>query len=529
MNKNLFKNKTPGKTVPTPNTVNNAGGIAYLRDDESQLAQLAITGCFGNTYYVTAESQLKDVIALANKCSPMFVAQTAVYARKQGLMKDMPAVLAAVLSTRDLSLLKRIFPVVIDDVKMLRNFVQVIRSGVVGRKSFGTALKNLIRQYFNNKTPEQLFKQSLGTSPSIGDIIKMVHPKPKDEPTSMVYAYLTGKEVLAKGALPQLLQDYMVFREDQTKPMPNLNFQFLSSLPLTKEQWTQLCLKSTYNTLRMNLNTFNRHDVFKDNTVTSKVIARLTDPKEIKKSKVMPYQIYSAYKHIDSELPPGMAQALAKAADISLDNIPNLPANLVIGLDTSGSMSSIITGNRGSASSKMKYIDVAALMAAAIVSKCPTATVIPFDTTYHKGFKMKGSIVDTAEALSKFGGGGTRCVIPIEEAAKMSNVDAIIIISDNESWASTAYDSMTAWRNVQKKNPNAKLINIDISPSRSSQIKDEQNIINIGGFSDSVFNVISNYLNGSIDQWIELIEKIDISNTPVATTSVETPVENTEE
>lgn len=521
MNKNLFKT-TPGKTVPTPNTINNAGGQAYLRDNESQLAQLANTGCFGNTYYVSADKQLTEVIALANKCSPTFVAQTAIYARKQGLLKDMPAVLCAVLASRDINLLKQVFPVVINDIKMLRNFVQVIRSGVVGRKSFGTAIKNLIRQYFNKKTPEQLFRQSIGTSPSVGDIIKMVHPKPKDEATSMTYAYLTGKEVIAQGQLPQVLQDYLAFRKNQALPMPDLNFQFLSSLPLTTQQWTSLCLNSTWTTLRMNLNTFNKHDVFKDNSVVRKVIARLTDPVEIKKAKVLPYQIYTAYLNIDSALPPGISQALARAADIALNNVPDLPANLVIGVDTSGSMSSIITGNRGSASSKTTYREVAALMASAIVAKCPTATVIPFDVKYHKGFRMKGSIIDTAESLSKFGGGGTDCTIPLKEALSLNQVDAIVIISDNESWITGARDSMQSWRAVQNKNPNAKLINIDISPSHSTQTKDEQNVINIGGFSDAVFNVMANYLNGSITQWVDLIKKINISTPPVVSTPVET-------
>lgn len=528
MNKNLFKTSS-GKTIPSPDTINNAGGQAYARDNESQLAQLANTGCFGNTYYVAADKQLKDVIDLANRCSVTFVAQTAIYARKQGLLKDMPAVLCAVLAKRDINTLKKVFPIVINDIKMLRNFVQVIRSGVVGRKSFGTAIKNLIRQYFNNKTPEQLFRQSIGNSPSVGDIIKMVHPKPKDEATSMTYAYLMGKDVIAKGVLPQVLQDYLAFRDNQNLAMPDLNFQFLSSLPLTTDQWTSLCLNSTWTTLRMNLNTFNKHGVFKDNNVVLKVIKRLTDPAEIKKAKVLPYQIYTAYLNIDSSLPPGISQALSKAADIALNNVPDLPANLVIGVDTSGSMSSIITGNRGSASSKVTYRDVAALMASAIAAKSPTSFVVPFDVRYHPGFRMKGSIVDTAEELAKFGGGGTDCTIPLKEALNLKQVDAIVIISDNESWKTGAKDSMQSWRAIQKKNPNAKLINIDISPSHSVQTKDEQNVINIGGFSDAVFNVMANYLNGSITQWVDLIKKINISNSPVISTPVETSIETTEE
>jgi 60 kDa SS-A/Ro ribonucleoprotein len=47
-------------------------------------------------------------------------------------------VLCAALSVKDPQLLRTVFDRVIDDGKMLRNFVQVLRSGVVGRKSLGT-------------------------------------------------------------------------------------------------------------------------------------------------------------------------------------------------------------------------------------------------------------------------------------------------------------------------------------------------------------------------------------------------------
>ncbi len=53
-------------------------------------------------------------------------------------MKDVPAVLCTALSVKDSQLLRTVFDRVIDDSKMFRNFVQVLRSGVVGRKSLGT-------------------------------------------------------------------------------------------------------------------------------------------------------------------------------------------------------------------------------------------------------------------------------------------------------------------------------------------------------------------------------------------------------
>ena len=54
-------------------------------------------------------------------------------------MKDMPALLTAVVAARDVRLFDRVFDRVIDTPRMLRTFVQIIRSGATGRRSFGTA------------------------------------------------------------------------------------------------------------------------------------------------------------------------------------------------------------------------------------------------------------------------------------------------------------------------------------------------------------------------------------------------------
>ena len=58
--KNLFKsnksNKSNKVAVKPANTVNNAGGVAYSLSDKAALAQLAMTGCFNGTYYVSAEN-----------------------------------------------------------------------------------------------------------------------------------------------------------------------------------------------------------------------------------------------------------------------------------------------------------------------------------------------------------------------------------------------------------------------------------------------------------------------------------------
>ena len=151
VNTQLFQSQR-GAMLPAALDTNNELAPAYAFSPRHQLAQLAATGCLRQTFYAQAQDQLDRVMTLAAEVDPAFVARTAVYARESGHMKDMPALLAAILAVRDLELLAQVFPRVIDSGKMLRNFVQILRSGAVGRKSLGTRPKKLVQRWLLEAT-----------------------------------------------------------------------------------------------------------------------------------------------------------------------------------------------------------------------------------------------------------------------------------------------------------------------------------------------------------------------------------------
>lgn len=210
-NKSIFKSIV-GRMLPKADTCNEAGGSAYAFTPEHALAQYAATGCSNRTFYASAEEQVDNVIKLATKVEPAFAAKVAIYARQRGTMKDMPALLCAVLATRDGALLERVFPRVMDNGKMVRNFVQIIRSGATGRKSLGSRPKRLVRQWLESRTDEQLLAASIGNDPSLADILKMVHPKPATPSREAMYAYILGKPYNAE-VLPQIVKEYEAFKD----------------------------------------------------------------------------------------------------------------------------------------------------------------------------------------------------------------------------------------------------------------------------------------------------------------------------
>ncbi|HTN73790.1 MAG TPA: RNA-binding protein, partial [Pirellulaceae bacterium] len=365
-NKTLFQTLI-GKVLPQANTINAAGGVAYRMSAQHALAQYAATGCLNGTFYASGEEQLEQVLRLCESVSPEFIAQTALYARSKGHMKDMPALLLAVLSVKSPGLLAEVFERVIDSPKLLRNFVQIMRSGVVGRKSLGSAPKWLIRQWLESRSDEQLFTGSVGNSPSLADIVKMVHPKPTTPSRQALFGYLIGREH-DQTALPSLVRQYERIKRQiirGSEPVPDVPFQMLTSLPLTERDWRQIARNASWQTTRMNLNTFQRHQVFADPEMVGVVANRLRNPRLIEQARVFPYQLMVAYMNASSEVPVEIREALQDAMEIAISNVPHIQGKVYVFPDVSGSMHSPVTGVRADATSKVRCIDVAALVAAA--------------------------------------------------------------------------------------------------------------------------------------------------------------------
>ena len=232
-NKSLFASYA-GKLLPRTNAKNREGAPAHVLEPRHQLAQLAMTGTLSSTFYASRRSQLADVQALAAKVDPQFIARTAVYARKRGSMKDMPALLLANLSMLDAKLFARAFPHVVDNGRMLRTFVQIMRSCAAGRKSLGSRPKAMVEAWLNAASDRQIMNAAVGQSPSLADVIRMVHPKPATAERRALYAYLIGMPYNV-AMLPEAARAFEDFTRDASNPVPDVPFQMLTILELTPQ------------------------------------------------------------------------------------------------------------------------------------------------------------------------------------------------------------------------------------------------------------------------------------------------------
>lgn len=516
-NKTLFQ-PFVGRLLPKSDTRNEAGGPAFAFSPKHALAQYAVTGCLNSTFYASASTQLEKVLSLATAADPGFVARTAIYCRTRGYMKDMPALLCATLAARDSALLARVFHRVIDDGKMLRNFVQIVRSGVVGRKSLGSAPKRLVQRWFEQRDDAQVFRASVGQAPSLADVIKMVHPRPADAGREALYGWLLGRPHNAD-ALPSVVREFEAFKSGDSKVAPEVPFQMLTALELDSTAWQSIAREAPWQMTRMNLNTFARHGVFDDPSLVRLVANRLRDPHKVRRARCFPYQLLTAFHSADKAVPSSVREALQDAMEVAIENVPKIEGRVLVCPDVSGSMQSPVTGHRPGATTATRCIDVAALVAAAVLRKNPDAEVLAFsDDVVPCRLNPRDSVMTNAQKLAALPTGGTNCSAPLRH---LNNVrghgDLVIFVSDNMSWVdghgggrSTA--TLQEWERFRTRNPRARLVCLDVQPYGSTQAAEREDILNIGGFSDAVFEIIASFAAGELNanHWVGLIEKTEL-------------------
>jgi 60 kDa SS-A/Ro ribonucleoprotein len=181
-------------------------------------------------------------------------------------------------------------------------------------------------------------------------------------------------------------------------------------------------------------------------------------------------------------------------------------------------MHSPATGFRGTATTKVNCIDVAALVSASILRKNENAEVIPFsDRVVPARLNPMDSIMTNAAKLAGLPSGGTNCSAPMALLnQKGAKGDLIIYVSDNQSWVDSSYHgataTMTEWNKFKARNPKAKMVCIDITPNTTTQAHDREDILNVGGFSDQVFDVIARFveLGNNKDLWVKTIDSVTL-------------------
>ena len=308
----------------------------------------------------------------------------------------------------------------------------------VGRKVFDTYRRDLplpmqLRKALKHKLESfndyQLSKAlSESREVSLADCIKLLRPNEKvaKVPEGFFNAVIEGK--VQMGAETKQVQSELAKSKNK------------NSTSTVKDVKDSIDTSSVMAIVK-NLVALHRAGIFNDKTAVKSITDKLTDKKQIQKSRLLPFRFYSAWKEV-TRLPSSygvraVSDALISALDLSIANMPKIEGYNAILIDRSGSMR-----NPVSSMSTVMADDIAMILGA-ICFKQGIGEVYVFGNSCQRvtGLSSRSTVIDLVNQLSRINvGGGTNLDIALETIsadARRTPYDNIIMLSDNDCYSST--------------------------------------------------------------------------------------------
>jgi len=437
-------------------TRNYEGEKVYRMTPEMELYERVLTNLVGEDKFYTKGSEdlenLKNIVQKVLESDPKFVLQLANYARNFMNLRSVPILLLVLASLNDGAkpYVREYTPKIVKRADELAEVISLFNLlvGDIGdqapKGSLPASLKKGLADTFGNFDEYQFNKYKTG----LKDVLRLTHPKPKNEYQNQLYRYLiydeVGEELKQIRALKKLLQK-KEFDAEALELIQESHATWevaISHFGNKAEVWNALDLPFMAG-LR-NLRNLLECGACK---ALDKVINMLKDEKTVLRSKQFPFRFFSAYREISKtyvyEVPIEYKQEVLRALEIalflSIKNLPKLDGKTAIIVDTSGSMCSPISEN-----SVVEYIDISTLMGAISQYISDESLVVAFATTAKivELSRDSGIIQNMAKIRSTYVGSGTY----VEEALKLLEKndyvpDRILLFSDMQVYSQSGTDT----------------------------------------------------------------------------------------
>ena len=390
----------------TNKTTNKSGHVAYKMGDKSKLVTQVLTSFFNESkFYGDNSAEMQETIKSVIKTDPQFVANLAVFARREFNMRSVAHVLVAHLAHEVEG--KKYTREVVKAVTLRGDDVTEIMACYLSMfgKPIPNALKKGISDAMQGFDEYTLAKyKGEGNSVKMRDLLCLCRPTPKDKEQSEMW----------KRCLNGELETPYTWETE------------LSANGNNAETWEKLIdsKKVGYMALLRNL----RNILNANPSNVNKVLEYIENPEAVKKSKQLPFRFLSAYKELENIGGSRVFDVLENAVEASIENVPKLEGTTVIAVDTSGSMSRTI-----SAKSDVFCYEIAMLLGLIANKICDNSIFYTFDTRLEKYSYSKRNGILYTTLHSRGAGGGTRMELPFEKMISDNiKADRVIVISDNE-------------------------------------------------------------------------------------------------
>lgn len=506
---------SPVTTSPVPDTRTYQGAPAHTRDAKSDLFLLGVSNMTGErTFYESADARdarfttLVTEVALAD--SP-WLCGFLPWLRSVANMRSAPLT-AAVEATRAM-----VAAGIPGSVKLLDSVLR--RPDAPGEalayhilshgRRFPIPLKKAcaraaVRMYTEKATVRY---DTASHAFRFGHVIELCHPVPSGPQQSALFRACLDRAHLRPDprygteatALPMLSADAMLRAQADQDPRVLLDtgrlqaagWVFQDALPYAgglvskKELYETVIPLMGYEALLKNLAAFDRAGVSDD--VAATVCARIADPYLVRRSQVMPFQMLAAFEAISSLR---WGQALEKALQASVSNIPQLAGRTLALVDTSQSMTQYTMSDR----SKMTVAKAAAVFAVALAYSQGDAQVYGFaNSTFEHRLPIGGSMlrgITTFLARTGEVGHGTDITRALRDTYR--GHDRVFVFTDEQS--NVRFDPTIVPHHVPIYVFNLVGYGQAYAPSGG-------NVHALGGLNDATFTMVSTLESRKTTRW----------------------------
>jgi hypothetical protein len=375
------------------------GGAAYERAPESDLFLLSATNMVGeDTFYERAadrDGRFAALVHQVTETNPGFIAGQdpaggrvglAQYVRQVMLMRSAAVVMAAEYvaagGAGGRSVVARALQRADEPAELLGYWIATHGRRLPMPIKRGVA--DAVRRLYTERAA--LRYDGLTRQLRMADVIELTHPEPTGAAQSALFRYLLDRRhhddaAADAGTLPVLAaaaalavvpaegrREYLRERGPVALVEAGTSWERLAGwLPggMDSEAWEAVIPSMGVMALIRNLRNFDRATI--GDQAVEAVLAKITDPVEVSRARLFPYQVWAAYKNAPLD---NWKRALGRTLELTFGNVPALDGTLVV-IDTSGSMQAPVSGR-----STMARVEVAAVMAMATAKSARDVDVV---------------------------------------------------------------------------------------------------------------------------------------------------------
>lgn len=542
-----------------PTEINEMGAAAFKLNDKEELVSTVMTTFLHDSYYEKEREIVNRIIDKLDKVDPLFAAKLAIYARNDGNMRSVTHLIAAyiVRSAAGTEWAKRFYNKIVvrpDDMSEILSCYGNLNEMELTNKSLRkipNAIKKGFKEALERLDAYQIDKYKMNSRQvKLIDLVNLLHPTPTQK-NEEAYKRLMNGESLA-GLYESKVLEKEMSKAGQTAKTTEEKRE-------AKQEAISAVLDNVKGMPIFNLLRNLRNIILYAPNRVDDAIEQLTTKQKVLNSRLLPFRFATAYEEIEkmsyngktpstsiafesdidsvtvsrdefNSIKTKVLDAIEKALEYSCENIPDLEGNTAILIDDSGSMRGDAGGSsRVSAFSNINSSMIGHLFGSMFAWKQKDVYVGLF------GDRLIPVRVDRSKRMLDFNkwsyqegakcGGATEAGIYeflrqcIKEKKKVDNV---IVFSDCQigdgaqtSWYGHSGSEHSAgfqelFKEFKKINPMCNFVVCNIRQVKGNSVfHKSQRILNIAGWSDKIFDLITSNCKG-FDAMIKEIEAIEI-------------------